>query len=86
MSAARPLTLFVRHRAELLTDHQPHGDGLGAHGGIRHFARRGRALYVAAVAHQKDAECREAVGKLDSTRNLIGTSARVNDVVRRHHG
>lgn len=32
----------------MLTDHQPHGDGLVAHGFIKRLAERGHSLYVAA--------------------------------------
>jgi glycosyltransferase involved in cell wall biosynthesis len=43
-----PLNIFVPHCSDLLTDHRPHGDGLIAHGFIRHLAERGHNLYVAA--------------------------------------
>ena len=44
----RPLTIFVPHCSDLLTDHLPHGDGLIAYGFISHLARRGHRLHVAA--------------------------------------
>jgi L-malate glycosyltransferase len=44
----RPLTIFVPHCSDLLTDHMPHGDGLIAHGFMTHLARRGHRLHVAA--------------------------------------
>jgi len=44
----RPLTIFVAHCSDLLTDHLPHGDGLVAHGFISSLARRGHRLHVAA--------------------------------------
>ena len=37
MSLNRPLNIFVPHCSDLLTDHRPHGDGLVAHGFIRHW-------------------------------------------------
>jgi glycosyltransferase involved in cell wall biosynthesis len=48
MSLGRPLSIFVPHCSDLLTDHRPHGDGLIAYGFIRHLADRGHNLYVAA--------------------------------------
>jgi glycosyl transferase family 4 len=44
----KPLTIFVPHCSDLLTDHLPHGDGLIAHGFISNLARRGHRLHVAA--------------------------------------
>ena len=44
----QPLNIFVPHCSDLLTDHRPHGDGLVANGFLRHIARRGHHLYVAA--------------------------------------
>jgi len=44
----RPLTIFIPHCSDLLTDHLPHGDGLVAHGFISSLARRGHRLHVAA--------------------------------------
>ena len=43
-----PLTLFIPHCSDLLTDHLPHGDGLIAHSFITNLARRGHTLHVAA--------------------------------------
>jgi L-malate glycosyltransferase len=48
MSLLRPLTIFVPHCSDLLTDHRPHGDGLIAYGFIRHLSDRGHSLYIAA--------------------------------------
>jgi L-malate glycosyltransferase len=48
MSLGRPLTIFVPHCSDLLTDHRPHGDGLIAYGFIRHLSERGHNLYIAA--------------------------------------
>jgi L-malate glycosyltransferase len=42
------LSIFIAHPSELLTDHEPHGDGLVAHGFIRALADRGHTLHVAA--------------------------------------
>jgi glycosyltransferase involved in cell wall biosynthesis len=50
MSPHRPLNIFVPHCSDLLTDHLPHGDGLVAHGFIRHLAERGHELHVAVAA------------------------------------
>jgi glycosyltransferase involved in cell wall biosynthesis len=50
MSLHRPLNIFVPHCSDLLTDHRPHGDGLVAHGFIRHLAERGHKLHVAVSA------------------------------------
>ena len=47
MSLHHPLNIFVPHCSDLLTDYRPHGDGLIAHGFIRHLAERGHNLYVA---------------------------------------
>jgi L-malate glycosyltransferase len=44
----QPLTIFIPHCSDLLTDHLPHGDGLIAHGFISHLARRGHRVHVAA--------------------------------------
>jgi L-malate glycosyltransferase len=49
MSLSRPLTIFVPHCSELLTDHLPHGDGLVSHTLISRLAERGHQLYIAAV-------------------------------------
>jgi L-malate glycosyltransferase len=46
----RPLTIFVPHCSDLLTDYLPHGDGLIAHGFISRLARRGHHIHVAAQA------------------------------------
>lgn len=43
----RPLTIFVPHCSDLLTDYLPHGDGLIAHGFISRLARRGHRIHVA---------------------------------------
>jgi glycosyltransferase involved in cell wall biosynthesis len=42
-----PLTIFIIHPSELLTDHLPHGDGTVAWGFIRELSRRGHRLHVA---------------------------------------
>ncbi|MDB5029168.1 MAG: hypothetical protein JWO66_2857 [Candidatus Eremiobacteraeota bacterium] len=44
----RPLTIFVAHPSDLLTDYLPHGDGLLAHAFIRRLAERGHTIEVAA--------------------------------------
>jgi len=44
----KPLNIFVPHCSGMLTDHQPHGDGLVAHGFISRLAERGHFLFVAA--------------------------------------
>lgn len=46
--ALRPLTIFIAHPSDLLTDHRPHGDGLISFGFIRRLAERGHELHVAA--------------------------------------
>lgn len=51
MSAPK-LSIFVPHASDLLTDHQPHGDGLTAFSFISRLAARGHTLYVAAPAMQ----------------------------------
>jgi len=43
----RPLSIFVSHPSHLLTDSQPHGDGLIANSLIRRLADRGHSLHVA---------------------------------------
>jgi glycosyltransferase involved in cell wall biosynthesis len=48
MNLDRPLNIFVPHCSDVLTDHRAHGDGLIAHGFIRHLSDRGHNLYVAA--------------------------------------
>ena len=45
---ARPLTVFIAHPSELLTDHLPHGDGLISFGFVRRLAERGHDVHVAA--------------------------------------
>lgn len=47
-ACATPLTIFVAHPSELVTDHVPHGDGLVAFGFIRRLAERGHEVHVAA--------------------------------------
>ncbi len=42
-----PRTIFVAHPSAMLTDTQPHGDGLIAWGYIRELAARGHELHVA---------------------------------------
>ncbi|MCC7127050.1 MAG: hypothetical protein IT178_19565, partial [Acidobacteria bacterium] len=44
----RPLTVFIAHPSELLTDHLPHGDGLVSFGFVRRLAERGHDVHVAA--------------------------------------
>ncbi len=44
---ARPLTLFVVHASDMLTDHLPHGDGLIAWNFLRGLAERGHTLHAA---------------------------------------
>lgn len=41
-------TIFIVHASDLLTDHQPHGDGLTAYEFISRLAQRGHTLHVAA--------------------------------------
>lgn len=41
-------SIFVAHPSALLTDHEPHGDGLVAHGFIQGLAARSHVLHVAA--------------------------------------
>jgi glycosyltransferase involved in cell wall biosynthesis len=48
LSLHRQLNIFIPHCSDLLTDHRSHGDGLIAHGFIRHLSERGHNLYVAA--------------------------------------
>jgi L-malate glycosyltransferase len=45
---SRPLTVFIAHPSELLTDHLPHGDGLVSFGFVRGLAERGHHVHVAA--------------------------------------
>jgi L-malate glycosyltransferase len=45
--AEGPLTIFIVHPSELLTDHRPHGDGIVAYGFIAALARRGHRVHVA---------------------------------------
>jgi glycosyltransferase involved in cell wall biosynthesis len=45
--ASRRLTVFVAHASALLTDHEPHGDGLLALNFLRRLAERGHELDVA---------------------------------------
>jgi len=45
---AGKLSIFVLHASDLLTDHQPHGDGLAAFGFVSRLAERGHTLHVAA--------------------------------------
>jgi glycosyltransferase involved in cell wall biosynthesis len=45
---SRPLTVFIAHPSELLTDHLPHGDGLVSFGFVRRLAERGHHVHVAA--------------------------------------
>jgi glycosyltransferase involved in cell wall biosynthesis len=47
---ARRLRVFVAHASALLTDHEPHGDGLLALNFLRRLAERGHELDVAAQA------------------------------------
>ena len=44
----KSLTIFIPHCSGMLTDHQPHGDGLIAYGFIKQLAERGHSLFVAA--------------------------------------
>ena len=53
-----PLTIFIPHCSNLLTDHLPHGDGLIAHGFISQLARRGHCIHVAA----QEVDLREPLG------------------------
>jgi len=47
MIAMRPLTIFISHSSELLTDNRPHGDGLVAYEFISRLAEREHCLHVA---------------------------------------
>jgi glycosyltransferase involved in cell wall biosynthesis len=42
-----PLTIFVPHASDCLTDHLPHGDGLVAFEFVRRLAERGHTVHVA---------------------------------------
>ena len=44
----KALNIFILHCSGMLTDHQPHGDGLVAYGFIKRLADRGHILFVAA--------------------------------------
>ncbi len=44
----RPLRIFIAHPSHFLTDCEPHGDGLVAHGLLRRLAERGHELHIAA--------------------------------------
>jgi L-malate glycosyltransferase len=44
----RSLAIFISHPSDLLTDCQPHGDGLVAFEFIHHLAKQGHRLYIAA--------------------------------------
>jgi len=44
----KALNIFVPHCSGMLTDHQPHGDGLVAYGFIKRLAERGHSLFVVA--------------------------------------
>lgn len=46
--AVNKLSIFISHASDLLTDHQPHGDGLTAFGFVSRLAERGHILHVAA--------------------------------------
>jgi L-malate glycosyltransferase len=46
MQNTKKLSIFVSHPSDLLTDCQPHGDGLVAFGFIQHLAQRGHTLHV----------------------------------------
>jgi L-malate glycosyltransferase len=54
----RPLTIFVPHCSDLLTDHLPHGDGLIAHGFISRLAGRGHRIHVVV----QEVDLREPLG------------------------
>jgi len=43
----RPLSIFISHPSNVLTDSWPHGDGLIAHAILRRLADRGHTLHVA---------------------------------------
>lgn len=43
----RPLTIFVSHPSDFITDHRAHGDGRVAHQLIQRLAERGHHLHVA---------------------------------------
>jgi glycosyltransferase involved in cell wall biosynthesis len=43
----RPLTIFVSHPSDFITDHRSHGDGLIAYQQIQRLAERGHRLHVA---------------------------------------
>ena len=47
-AGARPLTIFVPHASDCLTDHHPHGDGLVAFDVASRLAKRGHVVHVAA--------------------------------------
>jgi glycosyltransferase involved in cell wall biosynthesis len=54
----RPLTIFIPHCSDLLTDHLPHGDGLVAHGFISRLAQAGHKLHIVA----QNVDLREPLG------------------------
>jgi glycosyltransferase involved in cell wall biosynthesis len=47
----RRLNIFISHPSPLLTNHQPHGDGLAAWEFVSRLARRGHKVHVAALAY-----------------------------------
>ncbi|HAG81040.1 MAG TPA: hypothetical protein DCL61_07675 [Cyanobacteria bacterium UBA12227] len=47
MPSSKPLSIFISHPSEFLTNCQPHGDGLAAFEFIHRLAQRGHTLHVA---------------------------------------
>jgi glycosyltransferase involved in cell wall biosynthesis len=46
-TGSRPMTIFIVHPSDLVTDHRPHGDGTVAWGFISELGRRGHRVHVA---------------------------------------
>ncbi len=91
----RPLTIFISHPSDLLTDSRPHGDGLIADQTIRQLALRGHRLHVAVsrfelkepyssnvTLHQVDTGS-AADGPSARLRFAIGTRMAIRRILRR---
>lgn len=66
-----PLTIFIPHCSNLLTDYLPHGDGLIAHGFISQLARRGHCIHVAA----QGVDLREPLGPNVTIHHILGDAS-----------
>jgi L-malate glycosyltransferase len=78
MNVHRPLSIFVPHCSDLLTDYRPHGDGLISHALISRLAERGHQLHIAASRVDLQKELPSGAHLYDLNRPGNGIASRLD--------